>query len=94
MVKSTEYENITYKQISDMKHALGFDNRKVTGTKHRKYKPYRNYFNTGERDIDDWEKLVAIGFAERSSKNYYNVTEDGRMFLKIVTGIEIEKESN
>ena len=47
MVNSAIYEKVTYKQIDDMKHALGFDKRKVRGTKHRRYEPYRNYFNTG-----------------------------------------------
>lgn len=44
MVNSVVYENVTYKQINDMKHALGFDNRKIRGTKYRRYEPYRNFF--------------------------------------------------
>lgn len=39
MVDSSILEKVTYKQIDDMKHAIGFDNRKVRGTKHRKYEP-------------------------------------------------------
>lgn len=34
MVKNQEYEKVTYRQISKMKHAIGFENRKVRGTKH------------------------------------------------------------
>jgi len=94
MVSSAIYENITYKQISDMKHAIGFDNRKVRGTKHRKYEPYRNYYNTGPQDVESWEQLVSIGFAEKSSDNWYRVTADGRYFLRLVIGVEILQESN
>lgn len=94
MVNSTVYQNVTYKQISDMKHAIGFDNRKIRGTKHRKYEPYRNYYNTGPGDIDSWEQLVSIGFAEKGAENWYSVTDDGRYFLRLVTGVEILQESN
>ena len=94
MVNSAIYEKVTYKQIDDMKHALGFDKRKVRGTKHRRYEPYRNYFNTGERDVEDWEQLVAIGFATKSRENWYHVSDDGRIFLERVTGVEFLPESN
>lgn len=47
MVNSAIYEKVTYKQIDNMKHALGFDKRKVRGTKHRRYEPYRNYSMLG-----------------------------------------------
>lgn len=94
MVNSAIYEKVTYKQIDDMKHALGFNKRKVRGTKYRRYEPYRNYFNTGERDVKDWEQLVAIGFATKSRENFYHVSEDGRIFLEWVTGVKFLPESN
>lgn len=53
MVNSREYMKVTYSQIDKMKHTIGFDNGKVTGTKHRKYKPYRNYYAVS--DIGDPE---------------------------------------
>lgn len=94
MIKSNVYENVTYKQISHMKHALGFDNRRVTGTKYRKYEPYRNYFCAGECDKPDWDHLVSIGFATKCrDERYYYVTDDGRIFLEIVTGVKILEES-
>lgn len=93
MVGSAIYEKVTYKQIDDMKHALGFNNRKVHGTKHRRYEPYRNYFNTGECDVKDWEQLVAIGFADKGKDNWYSVSGDGREFLSMVTGVNILPES-
>lgn len=94
MVSVLIYENVTYKQIDDMKHAIGFENRKVTGTKHRKYEPYRNYFNTGVRDVPGWEHLVSIGFATKSRDNWYHVSDDGREFLSRVTGVKILPESD
>lgn len=94
MVNSKVYENVSYKQISDLKHALGFDNRKVTGTKHRKYEPYRNYFCAGECDKSDWDYLVSIGFADKcKDEKYYYVTSDGRTFLEFVTGVKFLEES-
>jgi len=94
MVSSVIYYKVTYKQIDNMKHALGFSNGKVTGTKHRKYKPYRNYFYAGQCDIEDWEHLLSIGFATKSREDYYHVSDDGRLFLKFVTGVEMLPESD
>ena len=93
MVSSAIYEKVTYKQIDDMKHAIGFERGRVRGTKHRRYEPYRNYFNTGGGDVEDWEQLVAIGFAEKGNDNWYSVSDDGREFLGRVTGVKILPES-
>lgn len=99
MVKNQEYEKVTYRQISKMKHAIGFENRKVRGTKHRKFEPYRNYYCAGKADQEDWESLVKLGFAkkgreiEEHDSKYYFVTTDGRIFLEYVTGVEILGES-
>lgn len=94
MVNSKDYRNITYKQISDMKHAIGFENRRVTGIKRRKYEPYRNYFCAGECDIPDWDNLVSIGLADKcKDERYYYVNDDGRIFLEFVTGVKILNES-
>ena len=92
MISSTVYGNLTYNQISNMKHAIGFDNRKVRGTKHRKYEPYRNHFVTGVDNNSSWEYLVSIGFATKSSENCYHVSDDGKLFLQYVTGVEILKD--
>lgn len=93
MVSSTEYMKVTYKQIADMKHALGFENREVRGTKHRTYEPYRNRYDAGDRDIESWEHLVSIGFAAKRREHWYCVTDDGRIFLEWVTGVKILPES-
>lgn len=94
MVSSALYEKVTFAQIDNMKHALGFDNRKVTGTKHRKYIPYRNRFYAGGKDIEDWKTLVELGLAKEFSTDNFCVTDDGRFFLERVTGIKFEEESN
>lgn len=94
MVNSSEYMKVTYKQIDLMKHTIGFDNRKVNGTKHRKYVPYRNYFCDGGAYRDDLDELVSLGFMEKSSEKYYHVTDDGRTFLGFVTGVTILPESD
>lgn len=99
MVKSQEYEKVTYGQMSKMKHAIGFDKRKIRGTKHRKYEPYRNYYCAGKADQEDWEQLVELGFAEKGREikehdsKYYFVTADGRLFIEYVTGVQILEES-
>lgn len=94
MVNSAIYERVTYKQIDDMKHALGFDKRKVRGTKNRRYEPYRNYFNAGGKDVEDWEHLVSVGLATKSRENWYHVSDDGRIFLELVTGVKFLPESD
>ena len=88
MLNSSEYQHVTYGQIDDMKHAIGFDPRKVTGTKHRKYVPYRNYYAAGG-DRPDLDELVRLGFMEKSRPGYYHVTNDGKLFLEKVTGVKI-----
>ena len=41
---------ISREQIFHIKHCIGFDDNKVTGTKYRKMKVYRNYFTTCDND--------------------------------------------
>lgn len=89
MVDYNKYQHVTYNQIDMMKHTIGFDDRKVKGTKHRKYEPYRNYYNAGERDKAELDKLVEIGFMKKSSEDYYHVTDDGKTFIYYVTGVQI-----
>ncbi len=82
-------QSVTFKQIDDMKHTIGFNNRKVKGTKYRRYEPYRNYFDAGNADIPDMEKLVEIGIMTKSREHLYHVNDDGKRFLQLVTGVEI-----
>lgn len=89
MIDYNKIESVTFKQIDAMKHTIGFDNMKVKGTKYRRFKPYRNFFDAGERDIADMEKLVEIGLMTKSGEHLYHVNYDGKKFLQLVTGVEI-----
>lgn len=103
MVNVSVYEKVTYKQIEDMKHTIGFDNKRVKGTRYRKYEPYRNYFYSGRLRPKHLDQLVEMGFMSlrevnsplSNEKQYiYSVTDDGRKFLELVTGVEILEESD
>ena len=93
MIDSSKYQHITYEQIDDMKHTIGFNPRSVTGTKYRKYVPYRNYYCAPPGGLPQLDELVEIGFMEKSSDRYYHVTGEGRVFLEMVTGVQILLES-
>lgn len=94
MIDSSEYQNVTYSQIDKMKHTIGFSNQKIRGTKHRKYEPYRNYYCAGKTGDIELDVLVKIGFMDKNDSNYYWVTDNGRLFLQFVTGVEILPESD
>ncbi len=89
MIDYNKIKNVTFKQIDYMKHAIGFDDREVKGTKYRRYEPYRNFFDAGKPDIADMEKLVEIGLMTKSRDHCYHVNDDGKKFLQLVTGVEI-----
>lgn len=89
MVNSCEYMKVTYSKIDKMKHTIGFRNDRVKGTKHRKYEPFRNYYCAGECDKKELDELCQLGFMENFRENYYYVTNDGKEFLWIVTGVQI-----
>lgn len=87
---------ITSEQISHMKHCIGFNKNKVTGTKHRKMEAYRNYFTTSDND-EELDNLVEQGLmVKRDFKNgvgdnpkCYFVSNEGFEFLSDLTEIEI-----
>ena len=90
---------VTTNQIDFMKHCLGFENSKVKGTKHRKYKAYRNYFTTSNNDVE-WDKLVEQGLATKQdfpngcgdNPKAYFVSDEGKKFLSNITGVEITED--
>ena len=90
---------VTSNQIDCMKHCLGFENRRVTGIKHRKYKAYRNYFTTSNDDIE-WDKLVEQGLATKQdfpngcgdNPKAYFASDEGKKFLSNITGVEITED--
>ena len=94
MLDYSKIQRVTFKQIDDMKHTIGFDDIKVKGTKHRRYEPYRNFFDAGDADIPDMEILVEIGLMTKSRERWYHVNDDGKKFLQLVTGVEILPDRN
>lgn len=94
MIDYKKIQSVTFKQIGNMKHTIGFDNQKIKGTKHRRYEPYRNFFDAGADDIPDMEKLVEIGLMTKSREHLYHVNDDGKKFLQLVTGVEILPDMN
>lgn len=86
--------------ISLAKHCIGID-RKKPYTRHGKrfYRPYRNYFTTGNNH-DDWDVMVAAGYAKRSERRNqhggysYWLTRDGLDWLGKELGITIYDESD
>lgn len=88
MLNFKKIDNVTYKQIDIMKHTIGFNRGRIRGTKYRRYAPYRNYFQAGLADM----KLAKIGLMKEYRKNCFEVTDDGREFLELVTGVTILEE--
>lgn len=74
----------TLLKIDKMCHAIGFDPTK-TRKNQRVYEYYRNYFVAGGKDKEDWEKLVELGYANKTSNaivnSYYYVTQEGIALL-------------
>lgn len=77
---------ITLSMIEEMQHCIGFEKNKITGTKHRVMRAYRNHFcdvNTNK----NWRKLVELGLAKQNvmvGKNgitYFHLTDEGFKFL-------------
>ena len=92
MLNFKEIGNVTYKQIDIMKHTIGFNRGRIRGTKYRRYAPHRNYFQAGSADIADIKKLVKIGIMKENKKNCFEVTDEVREFLELVTGVTILEE--
>jgi len=92
-----EPDELTVSEIDLMKHCIGFDKNKVTGTKHRFMHAYRNRFYC---EIDrEWERIRAAGLAERGKMNkekrvYYWLSPEGFAFLAKLCGLEKIVETN
>lgn len=77
-------DDITLKQIDNMKHCIGFQGDRV---KRKKYVAFRNYFTTNSDDYG-WDKLVTLGLAKkRDLRNgvtgkCYSVSKEGIELLE------------
>jgi hypothetical protein len=84
---------ITYYIIEEMKHCIGFDKNRITGTKHRIMYAYRNHF-CDHKDNKMWNELVELQLAyvgntnEESGICYYQLTNKGLSFLANLCGFE------
>lgn len=94
MIDYKKIENVTFKQIEYMKHAIGFKDGKVKGRIHRQFEPVRNYYNAGKSDIPRIKALVKLGLMTEYRPNFFEVTEDGRKFLSMVLNVEILPETD
>lgn len=94
MASYKELENVTYGQIRKMKHTLGFERSRITGTKYRKMTPYRNYYFAGESDTKDLDDLCNINLMKNCGDGYYCVTYEGKEFINRVTGVKILEEDD
>jgi hypothetical protein len=82
---------VTIEQIRVMKHAIGYEPRKV---KRGKYIAWRNYFAC-YNEQPDWEELVSMRLAikQKHERQYcYHVSDEGIGFLSGVLGVNIIEE--
>jgi hypothetical protein len=86
-------DTFTIEQIDNMKHAIGFVQKKVI---RGKYEAYRNYYTTS-KPHDGWETLVEGGYADKTpfpqgvgdNPMMYSVTKKGIEALEKILGIRI-----
>ena len=75
---------VTQHQAEMMLHAIGADHKKERTYLGRKYyHAYRNYYDAGGSDAEQWEDLTKKGYAKR--RRFYHVTTDGLHLLELMT---------
>lgn len=92
-------DNITARQIDNMKHMIGFDNRcSVAGRIHRKYEAYRNYFVASDDEASraQWQLLIDLNFIKAKTFGNpddkamaYTLTPQGINWLSSLLGFKI-----
>lgn len=81
-------EPISDRQADMMLHALGADHRLPKTYRGAKtYHSYRNYFDAGGLDADDWDDLVSKGYARKTG--VYHVSVRGIRALEFLTHCRI-----
>ena len=77
-----------------MKHAIGFDKRKIKGTKNRRIEICRNFFTTQE-SCSDFHGLVDLSdqglmlSRQMGDKWCFHVSKEGMSFLESITAVAI-----
>ena len=94
-------KGVSLGQISDMKHAIGFDSNselKVGVDGNRVYEYYRTYFITGSGRVKRLDELVEIGLMEvyQLPQWYcggfcYSLTDKGIKLLEQIYSINIRR---
>lgn len=76
-------ENNIY--IALASYCIGLDHKKPYKRHGRHfYRPYRNYYDAGEKDVEVWDMLVDAGYAESGRKDRYG----GRMYWLTREGLD------
>ena len=82
---------ITEKQLNNMKHAIGYDVRKVDNN--GEYNAYRNFFEVS-KDSPSWDELVFDGYATKRTvfgEVVYHLTDKGINYLEGILSIKIKQ---
>jgi hypothetical protein len=90
--------NITLKQIENMKHCIGFRKDRIM---RKKYVAFRNYYTTSD-DNKSWDELAILGLAEKRSfpngvgnnPQCYFVTKKGLELLERLLECKIVEEKS
>lgn len=82
-----------------MEHCIGFDPKKVYKRGGKKFfKPYRNYYYAAKSQMEIWDKIVSLGYAERNKCECddhacYWLNASGLAALSDNTGVYIYSEN-
>ena len=78
-----------------MEHCVGYDPRDVYWRRNKKYfKPYRNHYAPGPKDLPTWEKLKEQGYAESNeSKTQFWLTVSGLAILSAAEKVYIYNDA-
>ena len=80
------------------KHCIGLDYKKPYKRHGRYfYRPYRNYYDAGGKDVKIWDTMASAGYAEAGRKDRYGgrmhwMTREGLDWLGEKLGIQIWDE--
>ena len=84
--------------IALAKHCIGLDHKKPYKRHGRYfYRPYRNYYDAGGKDVEIWDTMVSVGYAAAGKKDrdggcMYWLTREGLDWLGEKLGIQILDE--
>jgi hypothetical protein len=84
-VKIGNMPECTDHQVEMMIHAIGADNKSPRAYNGRQiYHAYRNYYDAGGNEVQEWEDLVQKRYATKNT--FFHVSPDGLTLLELLTG--------